>query len=95
MNTLQVKSGSELVFPILFDHLSFPTHETWEMNMKVPYAETLSSWESYFEATLKTLRQSATFALKIGVLLPSRLEGPHQELPAGWLMQQKKQEAFC
>ena len=52
MNTLQVKSGSELVFPMLFDHLSFSTHKTWEMNMKVPYAKALSSWESYFKATL-------------------------------------------
>ncbi len=94
MNTLQVKSGSELVFPMLFDHLSFSTHKTWEMNMKVPYAKALSSWESYFKATLKTLRQNATFAMKIGFLWPSRgdEDGPHQELPAGWLMQEKKQE---
>ena len=26
MNSLQVKSGSELVFPMLFDHMSFATH---------------------------------------------------------------------
>ena len=47
MNTLQVKSGSELVFPMLFDHMSYSTHRTWEMNMKVPYAKALSSRESY------------------------------------------------
>ena len=83
MNTLQVKSGSGLVFPMLFDHLSFSTHKTWEMNMKVPYAKALSSWESYFKATLKTIRQNATFAMKIGFLWPSCVDGPHQELPAG------------
>ena len=77
---------------MLFDHLSFSTHKTWEMNMKVPYAKALSSWESYFKATLQTLRQNATFAMKIGFLWPSCVDGPHQELPAGWLMQEKKQE---
>ena len=30
---MQVKSGSELVSPILFDHMSFATHRCWETNM--------------------------------------------------------------
>ena len=36
----QVKSGSELVFPMLFDHMSFATHRCWEINLKVAYAKT-------------------------------------------------------
>ena len=48
MNSLQIKSGSELAFPMLFDHMSFSTHRTWEMNLKVPYAKALSSWERHF-----------------------------------------------
>ena len=30
---MQVKSGSKLVSPILFDHMSFATHRCWETNM--------------------------------------------------------------
>ena len=36
MNSMQVKSGSDLVFPILFDHMSFATHRCWETNMRAP-----------------------------------------------------------
>ena len=87
MNSMQVKSGSELSFPMLFDHMSFSTHRTWEMNMKVPYAKALSSWEQRFGASLKALRQnSKNFATQLGFILPSRLPGPHQQLPKGWLM---------
>ena len=86
MNSLQVKSGSELAFPMLFDHMSFSTHRTWEMNMKVPYAKALSSWERHFGGSLKALRQDANFATQLGFILPSRVPGPHQHLPKGWLM---------
>jgi hypothetical protein len=41
LNTMQVKSGSELVFPILFDHMSFATHRCWETNMRLPFAKVL------------------------------------------------------
>ena len=86
MNSLQAKSGSELVFPMLFDHMSFSTHKTWEMNMKVPYAKALSSWERHFGGSLKAFRQDAAFATRLGFILPSRLPGPEQHLPSGWLM---------
>ena len=76
MNSLQVKSGSELAFPMLFDHMSFSTHRTWEMNMNVPYAKALSSWERHFGGSLKALRQDANFATQLGFILPSRLLGP-------------------
>ena len=86
MNSLQVKSGSELAFPMLFDHMSFSTHRTWEMNMKVPYAKALSSWERHFGRSLKTLRQDTNFAVQLGFILPSQLEGPQKHLPKGWLI---------
>ena len=76
MNSLQVKSGSELAFPMLFDHMSFSTHRTWEMNMKVPYAKALSSWENHFRGSLKALRQDTNFARQLGFILPSELAGP-------------------
>ena len=54
--------------------------------MKVPYAKALSSWERHFGGSLKALRQDANFATQLGFILPSRLPGPHQHLPKGWLM---------
>ena len=54
--------------------------------MKVPYAKALSSWERHFGGSLKALRQDATFATQLGFILPSRLPGPRQHLPKGWLM---------
>ena len=86
MNSLQVKSGSELAFPMLFDHMSFSTHRTWEMNMKVPYAKALSSWERHFGGSLKALRQDVNFATQLGFILPCQLAGPQQDLPKGWLV---------
>ena len=90
MSSLQVKSGSELAFPMLFDHMSFSTHRTWEMNMKVPYAKALSSWERHFNGSLKALRQDANFAARLGFILPSQVPGPHEHLPKGWLMVQSE-----
>ena len=86
MNSLQVKSGSELLFSMLFDHMSFSTHRAWEMNMKVAYAKALSSWERHFNGSLKSLRQNVSFAMQLGFILPSRVPGLQQQLPKGWLM---------
>ena len=66
--------------------MSFSTHRTWEMNMKVTYAKALSSWERYYGGSLKSVRQDANFARQLGFILPSRLPGPHQHLPKGWIM---------
>ena len=88
MNSLQVKSGSELAFPMLYDHMSFSTHRTWEMNMKVPYAKALSSWEKHIGGSLKSLLQDVSFATQLGFTLPCRAQGPEQQLPKGWLMVQ-------
>ena len=74
MNSLQIKSGSELAFPILFGHLSFGTHRTWEMNMKVPYARALSSWEKHYKTQLKSLHQNiGDLAINLGYSLPDSL----------------------
>ena len=54
--------------------------------MKVPYAKALSSWERYFGGSLKALRQDTDFALQLGFILPSQLQGPQQRLPKGWLI---------
>ena len=86
MNSLHVKSGPELAFPMLFDHMSFSTHRTWEINMNVPYVKALSSWERHVGGSLKALRHDANFATRLGFILPYRMPGPHQHSPKGWLM---------
>ena len=89
MNSLQVKSGSELVFPMLFDHMSFATHRCWETNLKVAYAKTLSAWQDHFKGSLKALHEKASVSQSIGFLLPSLQSGRAKELPVGWLIQPK------
>ena len=86
LNTMQVKSGSELVFPILFDHMSFSTHRCWETNLRLPFAKVLSAWQTEFKGSLKTLHQSAPVAIRVGFLLPSLIEGKAKQLPDGWLV---------
>ena len=89
MNSLQVKSGSELVFPMLFDHMSFATHRCWETNLKVAYAKTLSAWQDHFKGSLKALHEKSSVSQRIGFLLPSLQSGKAKELPVGWLIQPK------
>ena len=93
MNSLQVKSGSELVFPMLFDHMSFATHRCWETNLKVAYAKTLSAWQEHFKGSLKALHEKASVSQSIGFLLPAQQTGRASELPAGWLMQRRQHSA--
>eukprot|EP00435_Cladocopium_sp_Y103_P007174 s1119_g2.t1 len=87
MNSLQVKSGSELVFPMLFDHMSFATHRCWEINVKVAFAKTLSAWQDHFKGSLKVLHERASVSQRLGFILPSLQAGRARELPTGWLMQ--------
>jgi len=88
MNTLQIKSGSELVFPMLFDHMTFATHSTWEMNMKVPYAKALSSWEKTFKGEITELHKNeGNLAVQLNYILPAKETGPASQLPKGWLIQ--------
>ena len=93
MNSLQVKSGSELVFPMLFDHMSFATHRCWETNLKVAYANSLSAWQDHVKGRLKALHEKASVSQTIGfLLLPSLQSGRAKELPVGWLVQPKPQD---
>jgi hypothetical protein len=92
MNSLQVKSGSELVFPMLFDHMSFATHRCWETNVKVAFAKALSAWEDHYKGSLKALNEKASVSQRIGFILPSLQSGRAKELPAGWLMQRKPRD---
>ena len=92
MNSLQVKSGSELIFPMMFGHLSCTTQRTWEVNMALPYAKALACWEKEFHGELKALRQkNSPLALKLGFLIPSHLKTCPQaaSLPDGWLVQRR------
>ena len=70
MNSLQVKSGSELVFPMLFDHMSFATHRCWETNVKVAFAKTLSAWQDHFKGSLRALHENAEVSQRIGFIPP-------------------------
>ena len=58
---LQVKSGAEMAFPILFGHMSFSTHRTWEVNVRRPVALIWKSWETTNGKSLQRLRQSTTY----------------------------------
>ena len=93
MNSLQVKSGSELVFPMLFDHMSFATHRCWETNVKVAFAKTLSAWQDHFKGSLRALHENAEVSQRIGFILPSLQTGRARELPAGWLIRRKPRDA--
>ena len=75
LNSLQVKSGSELVFPMLFDHMAFATHHCWETNLKVAYAKMLSAWQEHFKGSLKALHENASVSQSIGFLLPAQQSG--------------------
>ena len=35
---LQVKSGTEMASPVIFGHMPFSTHRTWEVNVRRPVA---------------------------------------------------------
>ena len=69
--SLQVKSGSELVFPVLFGHISFATHRCWEINLKVADAKTLSAWQEHFRGSLKALHENSSVSQSIGFLRPA------------------------
>jgi hypothetical protein len=49
---LSLKSGSEMIFPMLFGHMSFSSHRCWDISLKYPVSQCLRSWESAFNITL-------------------------------------------
>ena len=67
---LQIKSGAEMAFPMLFGHMSFSTHRTWEVNVRRPVALLWKSWEAEHGKSLQRLRQSATFRHTLNMYLP-------------------------
>ena len=80
---LQLKSGAEMAFPILFGHMSFATHRTWEMNVRRPVALLWKSWEAHHGKSLQQLRQSATFRHTLNMYLPQERD---LKLPPDWLV---------
>ena len=71
---------------MLFEHMSFATHRTWEMNLKVPFAKALTSWEKHYKISLNALHKQVEFSERLGYIFPSTTDGPHTQLPLGWLM---------
>ena len=78
---------------LALDHMSFATHRCWETNLKVACAKTLSAWQEHFKGSLKALHEKASVSQSIGFLLPAQQNGRANELPAGWLMQRRPQNA--
>ena len=75
MNTLHSKSGSELAFPMLYDHMSFSTHRCWQMNIKTAYAKSLSSWEKILPNFIARIAQKG-FAISSSYWVSSAQEKP-------------------
>ncbi len=80
---LQVKSGSEMAFPMLFGHMSFSTHRTWEISLRYPIALMWKSWGRRYKSSLRQLRESRDYRRTFNVHLPAEVElkGLH-----GWLV---------
>ena len=80
---LQLKSGAEMAFPMLFGHMSFSTHRTWEVNVRRPVALLWKSWEANHGKSLQRLRHSATFRHTLNMYLPQERD---LKLPPDWLV---------
>ena len=85
VNNLQIKSGAEMAFPILFGHMSFSTHRTWEMNMRYPTFLMWRSWEKYHGKAISNLRKDKEFRHNLNIFLPRECEAG-KDLPSGWLV---------
>ena len=84
--SLQIKSGSELVFPMLFDHMPLAMNRCWKINLKVAYAKTFSARQEHFKGNLKALHENSSVSQSIDFLLPALQTGRAKELPVGWLI---------
>jgi hypothetical protein len=80
---LQVQSGSEMAFPMLFGHMSFCTHRTWEVNVRRPTALAWKSWEKCHGKSVQRLHDSPTFRHSLNIYLPQE-QGV--ELSRDWLV---------
>ena len=86
---LQVKSGAEMAFPILFGHMSFSTHGTWEVNVRRPSALIWNSWEKKHGKSLQRLRHVASYRHTLNMYLPQdeKHRGTQNaSLPPDWLL---------
>ena len=79
---LQVKSGAEMAYPVIFGHMSFSTHRTWEVNVRRPVALLWKSWEASHGKSLQRLRHSASFRHTLNMFLPQERD---VALPPDWL----------
>ena len=97
---LQVESGAEMAFPIIFGHMSFSTHRTWEMHVLRPVALLWKSWEASHGKSLQRLRRSSSFRQTFNMYLPHERD---VALPPDWLvlevpsdsLEQASQSIFC
>ena len=83
MARLQVKSGAEMAFPIIFGHMPFSTHRTWEMNVRRPVALLWKSWEASHGKSVQRLRHSPSFRHTLNMFLPQERD---VALPSDWLV---------
>ena len=86
---LQVKSGAEMAFPILFGHMSFSTHGTWEVNVRRPSALLWKSWEEKHGKSLQRLRREPSYRHTLNMYLPQdeKHRGTQNaSLPPDWLL---------
>ena len=81
---LQVKSGAEMAFPILFGHMSFSSHRTWELNVRRPVALLWTSWEANNSKSLLRLGQSRTFRQTLNMFLPAEREVIYHQTGCSW-----------
>ena len=88
---LQVKSGAEMAFPILFGHMSFSTHRTWEVNVRRPVALIWKSWEATHGKYLQRLRQPATYRHTLNMYLPKERD---VTLPSDWLVLEEPSDSL-
>ena len=72
-----------MAFPMLFGHMSFCTHRTWEVNVRRPTALAWKSWEKCHGKSVQRLHDSATFRHSLNLYLPQE-QGV--ELSRDWLV---------
>ena len=76
---LQVKSGAEMAFPVLFGHMSFSTHGTWEVNVRKPVALLWNNWETKHGKSLQRLRRETSYRHTLNMYLAQERQ---QNLPS-------------
>ena len=73
------KSGCEMLFPILFSHMSFQTHRCWCVFVRRSIWLAAESWRRFYGQMAS--HEEATGATLLQFQLP---QGPAVQLPQGW-----------